>query len=552
MSTGSIGTDGPLLSVAMIVRDDPQAAETLASAAAIADEMLVLDTGSRDTTPDLCRKAKARVIEHRWRDDFSAARNEALEQVKGQWILWLEPGELLPAGSAQALRKFLAERADARTAYLMFVCVPPVVGHASGERIAHVRLVPAGCDLYYTGRVRESLFDSLAQAGAGLETLNCEIHRGSREHDPEFKALRANRELPLLEQEIQERGETADLLVGVGEAFSSLGQQREAAAQFQKAVDAAPRGSTARLEAFYGLLAAYDHDPLKREEQVSACMAALEEFPLDAQLLSGLGNYMLAQNRLDLAARCYTIAMQHGQINPQTWHLADIGEVAAACLSLTQQLQEQGDASRETLRAGLKRWPQSTRLRRHLINLHIKYGRGQEALAEVDHFPAGTPHREALRCAVRGALLASQQNWTAALPYLKTAYSANCRDPLCLRWLAVAHLSAGDARSAQPILLQWQQQEPGSHEVQAYLAAVAEQFGEAPDADAETHSVEETLARSERSLESSSGQRIRVDQQSERAAPNQTQPSPSPRASGPVSFDADSGAASWSDPPAPV
>jgi glycosyltransferase involved in cell wall biosynthesis len=57
------------------------------------DELIVVDTGSTDTTVELSRKAGARVEFFSWRDDFSAARNYALNHAAGDIIIFLDADE---------------------------------------------------------------------------------------------------------------------------------------------------------------------------------------------------------------------------------------------------------------------------------------------------------------------------------------------------------------------------------------------------------------------------------------------------------------------------
>ena len=84
------------LSVAVIVRDAAEALrETVVSVKEVADEVVVVDTGSTDDSRKVAQQLGARVFDHTWRDDFSAARNECLSFVRGAWVLWLDAGETL-------------------------------------------------------------------------------------------------------------------------------------------------------------------------------------------------------------------------------------------------------------------------------------------------------------------------------------------------------------------------------------------------------------------------------------------------------------------------
>lgn len=82
------------LSVAMIVRDEEQMApEFLESARGLWDELVVVDTGSRDNTVALFTAAGAKVIQAPWQHNFSSARNMSLAHATGDWVLVLDADE---------------------------------------------------------------------------------------------------------------------------------------------------------------------------------------------------------------------------------------------------------------------------------------------------------------------------------------------------------------------------------------------------------------------------------------------------------------------------
>jgi glycosyltransferase involved in cell wall biosynthesis len=86
----------PLLTAAMIVRDEAQYLPgCLASLQGLADELVIVDTGSRDDTVNIARRHGATVLHHPWNQDFSAARNHGLDHCHGRWILCIDADERL-------------------------------------------------------------------------------------------------------------------------------------------------------------------------------------------------------------------------------------------------------------------------------------------------------------------------------------------------------------------------------------------------------------------------------------------------------------------------
>ncbi len=88
----------PTLSLCMIVRNEAEnLAACLDSVAGFVDELVILDTGSTDRTVEIALGYGAKVSNFVWCDDFSMARNVALKEVTGDWVLVLDADERLTA-----------------------------------------------------------------------------------------------------------------------------------------------------------------------------------------------------------------------------------------------------------------------------------------------------------------------------------------------------------------------------------------------------------------------------------------------------------------------
>ena len=74
----------------------------------IVDEMIVVDTGSKDRTVELAKAGGASVYHFEWKNDFSAAKNYALGKARGDWIIFLDADEYFSEPTRKKLRAVLA------------------------------------------------------------------------------------------------------------------------------------------------------------------------------------------------------------------------------------------------------------------------------------------------------------------------------------------------------------------------------------------------------------------------------------------------------------
>jgi len=151
-----------LLGVHLIVRDEAASlAACLDSIEGLADELVVVDTGSTDATKQIALSRGARVLETRWDDDFAAARNVGIGQARTLWALVIDADERLAADTdASRLRQMLL--ASRQNAYR--VVIESATGSGAGQAVRHeaVRLFRADRGFRYAGAIHEQLIQAAA------------------------------------------------------------------------------------------------------------------------------------------------------------------------------------------------------------------------------------------------------------------------------------------------------------------------------------------------------------------------------------------------------
>lgn len=91
-------------SLCMIVRDEEAVLDRcLESVGDLFDQIVIVDTGSADGTKAIAAKYTSDIYDYQWNDDFASARNYAFSKAKGDYIMWLDADDVLPAQSLALL-----------------------------------------------------------------------------------------------------------------------------------------------------------------------------------------------------------------------------------------------------------------------------------------------------------------------------------------------------------------------------------------------------------------------------------------------------------------
>lgn len=214
-------TTGPLISLAVIVRNEAARLPALLDGhRGLWDQAVVLDTGSTDDSATVAAAHGARVARFRWCDDFSAARNAALDLCSGRWILVLDADEHI-AGPDQARLRELAAGA-APGGFLLpqwnYVDDPQLPGWrpvtsalaaeargAAGYVVAHqVRLFTRSAPARYRGRIHETVEPGLLALGLPLHGVDVPVHHHGHRGDAPEREARLRRNAGLLRLKLRE------------------------------------------------------------------------------------------------------------------------------------------------------------------------------------------------------------------------------------------------------------------------------------------------------------------------------------------------------------
>lgn len=204
-------------------------------------EIVLVDTGSDDSTVELARKYTDRIFHFDWCDDFSAAKNYAMQKASHDWILSLDCDEYIEDLDMNVLQKYMQKQPlhagrilirnrfteNGRTAYeKVRVCrfVNRRYFHFEGaihEQLVPLRMPSGGEDLLYKGSA-QNVYSSpdmgykyvypapITVLHVGYDGSETEMHN------------KAMRNITLLEKELETQGDDPYLYFQLGQSYRKL------------------------------------------------------------------------------------------------------------------------------------------------------------------------------------------------------------------------------------------------------------------------------------------------------------------------------------------
>jgi glycosyltransferase involved in cell wall biosynthesis len=226
-----------IVTAALIVKDEEdKLGRCLASIAPWCDDVVVVDTGSTDDTVAIARAAGATVLHHPWQGDFAAARNHALDNATGDWILYIDADEVVEP-VARHLAHATLRGSGALGLRVWFQDRPGFTPYRE------YRLWRNRPDIRFEGRMHETPVPDLRRivAEEGLEILDTEVFRIRHDGYEGDQTAKHLRNLPLLEQRVVELPTRVYLWNHLGNVRAALGDHAGALAAWQTGVDVVRR-----------------------------------------------------------------------------------------------------------------------------------------------------------------------------------------------------------------------------------------------------------------------------------------------------------------------
>jgi predicted Zn-dependent protease len=223
------------LAVCMIVKNEERfLPDCLASIYDIADQIILLDTGSTDKTKAIGQKYNAEIHDFNWVDDFAAARNESIKYATRDWIFWLDADERLTIESKPIIQDILVKD-DRKVYYNIRIQNLDQAGVPVNLSSAH-RLFPNHKRILFEGAIHEQI--SASAKARGLKEVQSDItlnHLGYGLAESEAR-IKEQRNRKLLQKMLMRTPQNAYIHFTYAQHLDLANEERAAYSHYKKAL----------------------------------------------------------------------------------------------------------------------------------------------------------------------------------------------------------------------------------------------------------------------------------------------------------------------------
>ncbi|MBE5882584.1 MAG: glycosyltransferase [Lachnospiraceae bacterium] len=268
-------------------------------------EIVVVDTGSTDRTKEIAARYADKVVDFEWIDDFSAARNFSISQASHDWILVIDCDEFIDKLNFQVMQKLMKQ-------------FPYAIGQLSRDNICYdsshntihtydlVERLFNRRTYHYEGTIHEQVVRKDGGRPFGFEFPLYVTHTGYYGTPEEIKS-KSERNLRLLEKELEQHSDDPFLYYHLGESYCLDNNYEKAYEYFDKGlyldVDETLE-YVQRMVVSYGYVLIYTN----RLEKAQSLENLYDYFCNVADYLFMLGNVYLKVRRNEDALKAFLTA----------------------------------------------------------------------------------------------------------------------------------------------------------------------------------------------------------------------------------------------------
>ena len=221
------------ISLCIIVRDEADNLKRcIQSYRELVDEIIVVDTGSTDSSIHVAEQLGAKVSCLPWKGDFSYSRNASLEKATSDWIIWTDADDIITEENCEKIRK-IKDEYDLKCCFSFMIknSLDGILGSVFNQ----IRMFSRDPKIRFRYKVHEQVLPSIQEVGYKTYFTDIMVlHTGYS--DPEIVKRKQMRNIEILKGRLEENENNPVTVYSYAGNLFDLDRIEEAIPYYEKAM----------------------------------------------------------------------------------------------------------------------------------------------------------------------------------------------------------------------------------------------------------------------------------------------------------------------------
>lgn len=261
------------LSIGMIVKNESKyLRQCLTALKPIMDnvesELIIVDTGSTDSTVKIAKEFTDKIFFHKWNDDFAESRNITIDKSKGEWYFYIDADEILE-NPQEIINFFLSDNCEKYQAFA--IKVENLIDenrNSIGEVFYSRRIVKRDNTTKFTGRIHEYL----PEKSPVFMSESILVHYGYIKTDKRLVMYKYKRNINILNKEIENEPDNIVWLYHLAKTHNFQGDYFEGLRSIERALQVASSKNIFHIWIYNLAIDTYNKNELYHEAEDIALM----------------------------------------------------------------------------------------------------------------------------------------------------------------------------------------------------------------------------------------------------------------------------------------
>ncbi len=300
------------LSACMIAKDEEKnIARCIESYKDVVDEIIVVDTGSKDKTVEIAKALGAQVYHYQWNNHFADAKNYALDRAKGDWIIFLDADEYFVKDTARNIIS-LIRRVDSR--YKAIACKMKNIDYVDGkllDEITHIRIFRRDENIRYQNSIHECLYYKVRNKTIGavfVDEKELLIHHEG--YSLSNRGEKSKRNLELLLQQLDKASEDPSIYHYISDCYFGMEDWEQSIKYARMFVDSGARLVGYNIKPRQNIIESMLRLKCNVDDILKEIYVGIDEFPRHPAFHFYLANMMYDLKRYGDAYKEYEKTLQ--------------------------------------------------------------------------------------------------------------------------------------------------------------------------------------------------------------------------------------------------